>query len=383
VVGSDVSCKRRIIYISGTRADFGLMASTLRLIHQCEMFDLQIVVTGMHLSSLHGATIGDIEATGLPIGARIVVDDIASTGATMAKNIGRMIAGFVDAFEQLAPDIVLVVGDRGEMLAGALAAIHLNIPVAHVHGGERSGTVDEPVRHAISKLSHIHLVATTESAERLVRMGESAEHVFVVGAPGLDGIKEDANIDRATLFGKYGLDASLPLALVLFHPVLQEADMGGADGAEILNAMDKRIQILAFKPNSDAGSEAIRAELEARAGRGEFTLVTHLPRSEYLSFLKHAAVLVGNSSSGIIEAATFGLPVVNVGSRQSLRQRNTNVLDVPVSGSAIREAIATALSAPRGTGYNLYGDGQAGPRIVAHLAEAVLDDKLMRKINAY
>lgn len=383
MVGPDVSRKRRIVYISGTRADFGLMASTLRLMHQSEAFDLSIIVTGMHLSSVHGATVRDIEASGLPIGARIVVDDIASTGATMARNIGRMIEGFVDAFERLKPDIVLVLGDRGEMLAGALAAIHLNVPVAHVHGGERSGTVDEPVRHAISKLSHIHLVATTESAERLVRMGESPEHIFVVGAPGLDGITEDANIDRGTLFSKYGLDASLPLALVLFHPVLQEADVAGGDGAEIIDALDKRFQILALKPNSDAGSEAIRAEFEARAGRGEFALVTHLPRNEYLSFLKYADVLVGNSSSGIIEAATFGVPVVNIGSRQSMRQRNANVLDVPVSEPAIRAAIAAALSAPRGTGYNLYGDGHAGPRIVARLAETVLDDKLMHKINAY
>lgn len=383
MVGRDVSRKRRIVYISGTRADFGLMASTLRLINHSERFDLSIIVTGMHLSSLHGATISDIEASGLPIGARVLVDDMASTGATMAKNIGRMIEGFVDAFERLKPDVVLVLGDRGEMLAGALAAIHLNVPVAHVHGGERSGTVDEPVRHAISKLSHIHLVATKESADRLVRMGESPEHIFVVGAPGLDGIAEDANIDRATLFGKYGLDASLPLALVLFHPVLQEAAMGGAYGAEVLDALDKRIQLLALKPNSDAGSEAIRVELEARAGRGDLTLVTHLPRNEYLSFLKQADVLVGNSSSGIIEAATFGTPVVNIGSRQSMRQRNDNVIDVSISEPVIRAAIAAALAAPRGSGYNLYGDGQAGPRIVGHLAETVLDDELMRKINAY
>lgn len=383
MVRSEVSQKRRVVYVSGTRADFGLMASTLQLIHQSERLDLAIVATGMHLSALHGATIGDIEAQGLRIGARVPVDDTASTGAMMARNIGRMLDGFVDAFEQLKPDIVLVLGDRGEMLAAALAAIHLNVPVAHVHGGERSGTVDEPVRHAISKLSHLHLVATEESAERLSRMGENPEHIFVVGAPGLDGIAQDANIDRAALFGKYGLDTTRPLALVLFHPVLQEATTGGADGAVILDALGKQTQVLALKPNSDAGGAAIRAELETRAARGDITLVTHLPRAEYLSFLKQADVLVGNSSSGIIEAATFGIPVVNVGCRQSLRQRNANVVDVPVSEPAIRAAVAMALSAPRGEGHNIYGDGQAGPRILTHLAGAVLDDQLMRKINAY
>lgn len=359
------------------------MKSTLHLIHQSETLDLTIVSTGMHLSALHGMTIADIEASGLPIGARVAVDDTASTGAIMARNVGRMLEGFVDAFEQLKPDVVLVLGDRGEMLAAALAAIHLNVPVAHVHGGERSGTVDEPVRHAISKLSHIHFVATEESAQRLCRMGEAPERIFVVGAPGLDGIVQDASIDRATLFRKYRLDTTRPLALMLFHPVLQEATAAGEGGAAILDALGEGIQVLALKPNSDAGSAGIRAELEARAAHGEITLVTHLPRAEYLSFLRHADVLVGNSSSGIIEAATFGIPVINVGTRQSLRQRNANVIDVPVSEQAIRAAAAAALSAPRSQSHNVYGDGQAGPRIVTHLAETVLDDQLMCKINAY
>lgn len=378
-----MSQKRRIVYVSGSRADFGLIRSTLHLIHQSKTLDLAVVATGMHLSALHGMTISDIESSGLPIGARVAVDDTASTGATMAKNIGRMLEGFVDTFEQLRPDVVLVLGDRGEMLAAALAAIHLNIPVAHIHGGERSGTVDEPVRHAISKLSHIHFVATEESAERLSRMGEAPERILVVGAPGLDGLVEDANIDRDTLFGKYHLDTTLPLALMLFHPVLQEASVAGKGGAKILDALGKGLQVLALNPNSDAGSEGIRAELETRARNGDITLVTHLPRVEYLSFLRHADLLIGNSSSGIIEAATFGIPVVNVGTRQSLRQRNSNVIDVPVSVQAIRAAVAAALSMPRGKGDNVYGDGQAGARIVAYLADAVLDDQLMRKINAY
>lgn len=378
-----MSKKRRIAYISGTRADFGLMASTLQLIRRSETLELAIVATGMHLSPLHGMTIGDIEASGLPIGARVQTDDTASTGAAMAKNVGHMLIGFVDAFEQLDPDLVLLLGDRGEMLAAALAAIHLNIPIAHIHGGERSGTVDEPVRHAISKLSHLHLVATSESADRLVRMGEAPEHIFVVGAPGLDGIVEDAGIERDILFAEYGLDSERPLALVLFHPVLQEAGASGAGGAAIINALKGDLQVLALKPNSDAGSANIRTELEARAAQGEITLVTHLPRAEYLSFLRHANVLVGNSSSGIIEAATFGIPVVNVGARQNLRQRNANVVDVPVSEQAIRKAIATALTAQRGSGKNVYGDGQAGPRIVDLLEKTDLDEQLMRKVNAY
>ncbi len=375
---------RRIAYVTGTRADFGLMGSTLQLIRASDALDLSIVVTGMHLSPAYGMTVRDIEAAGLPISARIEVEDGAPSGALMARNIGRMLAGLVDAFERLKPDIVLLLGDRGEMLAAAVAAIHLNVPVAHIHGGERSGTVDEPIRHAISKLSHFHLVATEESRERLMRMGETAERVFVVGAPGLDGIVGSASVGKGSLFEKYGLDAARPLALFLYHPVLQEAGSGEAGSAMILDAIaGKGLQILGLKPNSDAGSAGIRADLEARASRGEISLVTHLPRTEYLSFLRIADVLIGNSSSGIIEAATFGTPVINVGSRQNLRQRNANVVDVAPTREAIGQALLAVLQAPRGSGANVYGDGQAGARIVSCLATLPLDDELMRKTNAY
>ena len=183
---------RKVCYITGTRADFGLMQSTLQRIQQSETLELSLIVTGMHLLPEYGLTVVQIEAANLPVAARVAVEDGLPTGALMARNVGRMLIGFVEALEKIDPDIVLVLGDRGEMLAGALAAIHLDIPVVHIHGGERSGTVDEPVRHAISKLAHFHFVATDESKTRLVRMGEAADRISVVGAPGLDDLKDAA-----------------------------------------------------------------------------------------------------------------------------------------------------------------------------------------------
>jgi GDP/UDP-N,N'-diacetylbacillosamine 2-epimerase (hydrolysing) len=302
----------------------------------------------------------------------------------MAKNIGRMLIGFVEALQSIEPDIVLVLGDRGEMLAGAIAAIHLDIPIVHIHGGERSGTVDELVRHAISKLADFHFVATDESKIRLVRMGEIADNVYVVGAPGLDGLKEEVTSNRETLCAGVGFDPSRPVTLLVYHPVLQEADKSGEYAALIVDALlAKGMQVLALNPNSDAGSAGVRAALEARAVAGDIHLATHLPRPEFVSWMAAADAMVGNSSSGIIEAAAFGTPVINIGSRQNLRQRNANVIDCPVDLVSIGDAIARALALPRFEGYNVYGDGRAGTRIVELLSAIVLSELTVAKVNAY
>lgn len=376
--------RRKLCYITGARADFGLMQSTLQQIQQSGMLDLRVIVTGMHLLRDHGLTVTEIERAGLPIAARIAVEEGVPTGALMARNIGRMLVGFVEALEAMRPDMVLVLGDRGEMLAGALAAIHLNIPVVHVHGGERSGTVDEPVRHAISKLAHYHFVATDESRDRLIRMGEAADRVFVVGAPGLDGLKEAALAGREALCAGVNFDPKRPVALLVYHPVLQEADRSGQDTAIIIDAVRARdMQIIALKPNSDAGSSDVREVLDARAAAGELCLATHLVRSEFVSWLAACDVVVGNSSSGIIEAATFGTPVVNIGSRQNLRQRNANIFDCSVRRTDLNSALARALASPRFDGYNVYGDGKAGARIASLLAAIDLTTASTSKTNVY
>lgn len=381
---SGVSKPRRILYVSGTRADFGLMKSTLQLVQTDQRFALDLVVTGMHLDAAYGMTVNEIEQAGLNVVARIPVTDGTPSGALMGSNVGRMTTGLVSAFEAASPDLVLLLGDRGEMLAGAIAALHLNIPIAHIHGGERSGTVDEPVRHAISKLSHLHLVATEQSHERLIRMGEPEHTVHVVGAPGLDGLAELPRRSKAQLAIDHGLRTDQPIALLVFHPILQESMAAGTHIAAIIDSLlSSNMQVVALKPNSDSGSAAVRAVLERRADAGDITLYTHLTRPVFVEFMSRADVMIGNSSSGIIEAATFGTPVINIGSRQNLRQRNGNITDVGVDGDAIKRAITAVISAPRPQPGNVYGDGRAGPRIIEALAAMDLVGLSGGKTNAY
>jgi GDP/UDP-N,N'-diacetylbacillosamine 2-epimerase (hydrolysing) len=375
---------RKICYVSGTRADFGLMQSTLTAIDQHPELALSIVVTGMHLLPQYGNTLSDIERAGLPVARLVPVDMEPSTGATMARNIGRMLTSFVDAFEDIRPDLVLLLGDRGEMLAGALAAIHLNIPVVHIHGGERSGTVDEPVRHAISKLSHYHFTATQGAAERLVRMGEAPQNVWVTGAPGLDGLAELASARRESLCLAAGLSPDRPIGLMVFHPVLQEAASAGTDTDCLLDVLlEQGIQVVALMPNSDAGSDAVRVALNKRSGTVGLHVATHLPRDVFVSWMAHADLMIGNSSAGIIEAATFGTPVINIGSRQGMRERNSNVLDVPADGAALQRAVREALANGRFAAMNIYGEGRAAERIVDLLGRVPLDGVVLTKTNAY
>lgn len=375
---------RKICYITGTRADFGLMQATLEAIHRSDDFSLSIVVTGMHLDEQYGNTVNDITAAGLPVSARVMVDHAFASGAAMARNIGKMLLGLVDALCDIRPDVVLLLGDRGEMLAGALAGLHLNIPVAHIHGGERSGTVDEPVRHAISKLSHFHLTATEDARDRLVRMGEPPDKVYVIGAPGLDGLADFPCTGRAMLLAEMGLDPGAAVALMVYHPVLQEAASAGESARVVLNALQaKGIQVVVLQPNSDAGSDAIREVLKAHADAPGVRVVTHFPRDKFISWMAAADLMIGNSSAGIIEAASFGTPVINIGSRQNLRQRNVNVSDTTADPAAVEYAIIRALDHGPYARRNLYGDGQAARRIVDLLKTVSLDPSALEKVNAY
>lgn len=375
---------RKIIYITGTRADYGLMRATLFAISRDPMLRLQLIVTGMHLDPAHGKTQSEIESDGFEI-AGVVETDLASTDRSfMARAIGTMINGFSGLLEREQPDMVLLLGDRGEMLAGAIAALHLNIPVVHIHGGERSGTVDDPVRHAISKMSHYHFTATQEAAARLMKMGERAETVFCVGAPGLDGLAGEAKLSRLECLNSVGFSESRPVALMVFHPVVQEIDEGPRHVREIIDALvELDLQTVVLTPNADLGGNEILHALTAKSEHADIRIFNHLRRGDFLSWLAHADVMIGNSSSGIIEAATFGTPVVNIGKRQMLRERNANIVDVEPDGSAIRAALAHSLKRGRFDGTNIYGDGATAPRIVNLLASIPLDQSVLEKYCVY
>jgi GDP/UDP-N,N'-diacetylbacillosamine 2-epimerase (hydrolysing) len=373
---------RKVIYLSGTRADFGLMQSSLVLL--AKVTELSIAVTGMHLAPCFGRTVDEIRAAGLRICGEIPVDVTTRSTSSMSAGIGECLIGVTALLQHEQPDILLLLGDRGEMLAGAIAALHLGIVCAHIHGGERSGTVDEPVRHAISKLSHYHLVATVESMGRLVRMGELPEAIRVVGAPGLDGLVKTADSSSREALAALSLPPGQTFILAVFHPVVQDAQDAYRQASCLLLALKKTaLPVFWLEPNADAGSGAILKALEDIGLPERSRQLQHIKRNLFIDAMKHCAVMVGNSSAGIIEAASFSTPVVNVGSRQWLRERSANVVDVTVDVDAIYKAIARALTTGKVPCDNNYGDGRAGPRIADFLTSCSLDRSLLDKSNSY
>ena len=376
---------RRIVYVTGTRADFGLMRSTLLSLNDSPLISLEVIVTGMHLSEKYGLTVKDIESSGLMIMSRVPVTLEPETGKTMALAMSAMLREFTAIFDDDRPDLILVLGDRGEMLAAAVAALYLSIPVAHIHGGERSGTIDESIRHAVSKLAHIHFVATEESRSRLIALGESPSSIYVTGAPGLDGIKELASYSRSSLVRKFDLIYEQAICLLVFHPVVQESASSGAQAEIVLEALSRisGLQIICVLPNADSGSELIRQQMDVKK-YPSLHAYKNLTREEFVSFMRIADVMVGNSSSGIIEAASFGTPVINLGSRQQLRQRNSNVLDVGFDRQAIIRAVDMAIKQGKLLHMqNVYGEGSAGGTIVDILESLRIDSELLDKVITY
>ncbi|MDI9817745.1 MULTISPECIES: UDP-N-acetylglucosamine 2-epimerase [unclassified Legionella] len=375
---------RKICYVSGTRADYGLMRAVLKRLEAASDIDLSICVTGMHLSSLYGNTINEIIADGFNICGQIPIDVDTATHSTMAKSIGYGLIAMTELFEQQRPDIVLLLGDRGEMLAGALAAVHLNIPIVHIHGGERSGTVDEMIRHAVSKLSHYHFVATQAAYQRLIKMGEKESTVFLVGAPGLDEIASYKPCDRNHFCRQYNLDPCRQFALLVFHPVVQEYyEVKSQFENIIFAALQLELQLIILEPNSDAGGHFIRNALNDYQGHADIRIIKHMQRQDYLDCLANVDVMLGNSSSGIIEAASYNLLVINVGSRQQLRERGDNVIDVATDVESILFGLKKVLSTKKIACSNFYGDGQTSERCYNLLRTVSLDPDILSKCNAY
>ncbi len=375
---------RRVIYLSGTRADFGLLRGTLQRIAATPGLALQVIATGTHLSAAHGHTVDEIRASGLAICAEVPLDVHTRSPASMAVAIADCLRGVTAVLERERPDLLLVLGDRGEMLAGAIAALHLGIPCVHLHGGERSGTVDEPVRHAISKLSMYHLVATQGSRERLIAMGEEPSRIHVTGAPGLDGLAAAGAMPREECLAALQLALDARFILALFHPVVQQAAQARDQTTALLRALGHvGLPVLWLEPNADAGALAVLAALEQSQLPPVSRRVPHLPRPLFAAALRHCEALAGNSSAGIIEAASFGTPVVNIGDRQRLRERNANVIDVAADAPAIEQALRQALRHAHSACDNLWGDGHAADRIAALLATLPLGPALLEKVNTY
>jgi len=377
---------RKVAVITGTRADYGIYRSVLEAMESHPKLEAGLIVTGMHLSPKFGLTIDEIKKDGFLIEAEIPILSENDSGAEMANAIGKAILGFSEILSKNRPDFVLLLGDRGEMLAGAIAAAHLNIPVAHMHGGEVSGTIDESVRHAVSKFAHLHFAATDESARRLIKMGENKRYVFVVGAAGLDKIVQ-AKYPEPEIIGKeLGLDLGQPVILCIQHPVTTEVESAGFQMEETMQALESvKAQTVLIYPNSDAGHELMLEVISNYEGQSWLKVFKSLSHDHYLGLLRIARVLVGNSSSGIIEAPSFGLPVVNIGTRQQGRQQGNNVLNVGYSRHQIKTALKKALYDEDFREYvkssdNPYGNGYTGKKVAAILAEIQLDKDLLQKM---
>jgi GDP/UDP-N,N'-diacetylbacillosamine 2-epimerase (hydrolysing) len=367
--------KRRICFVTGTRAEFGLMRTALLAIQKSKDLELQIVVTGMHLDKRHGRSIARVGKEGWTIDAVV-----PWKGQSPAEATGNAIAGLARVFRKLRSDVVLVVGDRVEAFAAAAAGHIAGLFVAHVHGGDRAlGQVDDSLRHAITKLAHIHFPATEESAARIIGMGEDRHRVHRVGSPGIDGIRQAA--------AKLAPDRR-KFALLILHPADPDESLEYRRAKMVLRGVLQCgvDRVVIIYPNNDPGSGGIIRYWESVRKDPRLIVKRDLSRAAFLGLLRDAAFLAGNSSAGIIEAASFRTPVIDVGPRQLGRQRCKDVRSVPYGQSAVAAAarrIWNHGNPRRGTSANPYAGGKTGAKIAQILFRTRLNRALLRKLIAY
>jgi UDP-N-acetylglucosamine 2-epimerase (non-hydrolysing)/GDP/UDP-N,N'-diacetylbacillosamine 2-epimerase (hydrolysing) len=377
--------KRTIAVVTSSRADYGHLYWPLRDLSRTESVDLRIVALGPHLSPEFGHTFREIERDGLAIDACVECLLSSDTDIGMAKTIGVAVLGLADLFGKMRPDLLLLIADRYEMLAPASVALALRIPIAHIEGGEVSeGAIDDAVRNALTKMSHIHFTSTHAARQRVIEMGEEEWRVHRAGAPSLDHLRRQELLTREETAARLQLDLSNPPILVAFHPVtlardtIEEAD---ALFDALRNVPD---QIVFCYPNADAGSRALVERTKSfLASRGGGQVFTNLDAITYWSLLRQAGMLVGNSSSGIMETASFALPTVNIGMRQQGRERASNVLDAAANKVAILRAMETVRTAEFRKSLagliNPYGEGRASEIIVEVLTTVALTRELLVK----
>ncbi len=376
---------RTVAVVTTSRADYSHLYWVLRELDASEEVELRLIVAGAHLSPAFGMTVGQIEADGFGIDARVECLLASDTDIGMAKTIGAASLGLADTLGAMRPDLLLLIADRYEMLAPSAVALALRIPVAHIEGGEVSeGAIDHAVRNALTAMSHVHLAPTATAARRLLAMGEEEWRVHQVGAPSLDHLRRSQLPDREAIERELALSLAEAPVVVATHPVtLARNTTREADALfEALGEVDRPLWFCF--PNSDAGSHELIERTETFcSSRSDARLFTNLDPVLYWGVLQQAAALVGNSSSGIMEAPSLKLPVVNIGMRQQGRERAANVIDVEPAAPAILEALARALSSEFRTSLdgmeNPYGDGRAAQRIVRILEDVPLGEELLLK----
>ncbi len=376
---------RKICVITGSRAEYGLLRWVMHDLDAADDVELQVVATGMHLSRAFGMTVDEIERDGFTVARRVDMLLASDTPVGTAKSIGLGVIGMADALDGLRPDLVLVLGDRFEILAAVQACLVLRIPVAHIAGGDTTeGAFDESIRHAITKMSHLHLVTNEQAAGRVRQMGEDPAHVLVVGSPGLDQLVREPLLDRAALEASLGARLAARNLLVTFHPVTLTATDSLAQFRALLDALDEfgdDTTVWITHPNADTGgvalTQALQAWAQARPGRvHDFKSLGH---KRYLSLMAQCDAVVGNSSSGLYEAPSLRVPTVDIGERQRGRLAADSVLHCAPSREAIGAAIRRALELDCSATLNPYGDGHSAARIVQALRTLPITPALLQK----
>jgi UDP-hydrolysing UDP-N-acetyl-D-glucosamine 2-epimerase len=377
--------KRVIAVVTTSRADYSHLYWPIHDLSKNEQVDLRIVALGSHLSPEFGNTVKEIEEDGFRVHAHVECLLSSDSDVGMAKTIGMATLSLADLFGKMRPDLLLLIADRYEMLAPASVALALRIPIAHIEGGEISeGAIDDAVRNALTKMSHIHFTSTHAARQRVIAMGEEPWRVYRAGAPSLDHLQRSTLFSREDLESRLTIDLRQPTALVLYHPVTLARDTVGEADA-LFAALDSfPEQLLFFYPNADAGSrELIGRTKRFLASRKNGRIFTNLSAVTYWSLLRQAQLLIGNSSSGIMETASIPIPTVNIGLRQQGRERAATVIDAAADVAAILEAASIARSDEFRTSINgatnPYGDGRASQKIMEVVTSVPLGQELLLK----
>lgn len=376
--------KKKITIVTATRAEYGLLKPIIHALASEEKIDANVVVTGAHLSPEFGTTYKEIEKDHINISRKIEILVSSDTPAAISKSMGLAMISFAEYFEESKPDALLVLGDRYETLAVCCAAMNARIPIIHLYGGETTeGAVDEAIRHSITKMSALHFTSTEVYRKRVIQLGETPERVFCVGAVGVENALKTALLDKSELENAIAFRLDSPYAVITFHPVTLEGDSAEGQFSEVLQALDehKEMKYIFTKANADADGRIINKMIDSFVGEHEnATAFASLGTLRYLSALKYAAMVIGNSSSGIVEVPSFGVPTINIGDRQKGRIQAKSVINCAAQKNQILHAIDTASSdgfrKSAAEAENPYGDGNTTGKIISVIKDKLLNGNL-------
>ncbi|MEY8414985.1 UDP-N-acetylglucosamine 2-epimerase [Tissierella praeacuta] len=376
---------KKICVVTGTRAEYGLFRPLIKRIKEDDELQLQLIVTGMHLSPEFGLTYKEIEEDGFIIDEKVEMLLSSDTPVGISKSIGLAMIGFTDAFERLKPDMVVVLGDRYEIFAAASTAMISRIPIAHIHGGETTeGLIDEAIRHSITKMSYLHFTSTEEYRQRVIQLGEEPNRIFNVGAIGIESIKKLKLLKKDALENSINFKFGLKNALVTFHPVTLEDGTSKEQFQELLNALDRfsYLKIIFTKSNSDTNGRIINSMIDEYVEKNKQKAIafTSMGQLRYLSAMKYVDLVIGNSSSGIIEAPSFNVPTINIGDRQKGRIQGETIIDCATVENEIYKAIKLGLSddfkQTIKSVINPYGEGNTSYLIVQRIKQSFFLDSI-------